>query len=76
MIESGSRSRFVQQPPLRVRVVGAEALGVEELEGNAPAEPRIARQIHGPHPAASQRAENLVRPDAAGRFWRHRWRPL
>jgi len=26
MIESGSRSRFVQQSPLRVFVVGAEAL--------------------------------------------------
>jgi hypothetical protein len=65
MIEARGGPRLVQQSLLRVAVVGAEAFGIDEFEGNASIETQIAREIHRPHPTAAQGVENLVRTDAS-----------
>ena len=66
MVERGGRLRFLLEPPASDRV---GHLRCQELDGDGPVEPRIARAIDLAHPACPEERQDFVgaEPGARGR---------
>lgn len=66
MIERGRGSRLLLKAPHAFFVSG-EICG-KELEGDPPAQPRVAGKVDLAHPASSKRADDLVWTDVSTGF--------
>ena len=65
MVQRRCRARFVRRRRRRRSVV--PEIGLKEFEGDLTIEPDVPREADGPHPAAAQDMQDLVRSDAAAR---------
>ena len=72
VIESACGLRFVAEAP---KAIGVRREGCrQDLDGDAPTEPRIPRAVHFTHSACGQEVENLVRPEPRARLQGHKAR--